>query len=76
MNCEHNDDGMQPQTMQRGRRMGLLIGYRWMKLSFSDHNHRGSLHSQVEYHMRNKFATPILYGIDNFENNEIFNTYT
>ena len=26
----------------------------------------GSIHSQVEYHVRDKFATPILYGIDNF----------
>ena len=25
---------------------------------------RNSLHIQVEYHMRDKFATPILYGID------------
>ena len=25
-----------------------------------------SLHSQVEHHVRDKFATPILYGIDNF----------
>ena len=26
----------------------------------------GSLHSQVEHHARDKFATPILHGIDNF----------
>ena len=25
----------------------------------------GPLHSQVEYHVRDKFATSILYGIDN-----------
>jgi hypothetical protein len=27
--------------------------------------HGGSLHSQVEHHVRDKFAAPILYGIDN-----------
>ena len=27
----------------------------------------GSLHSQVEHHVRDKFTTPILYGIDNFK---------
>ena len=36
----------------------------------------GSLHSQVEYHVRDKFATPILYGIDNFKNNDIYSTCT
>jgi hypothetical protein len=36
----------------------------------------GSLQSQVEYHVWDKFATPILYGINNFENNDIFYTYT
>jgi hypothetical protein len=25
----------------------------------------GSLHSQVEHHVRDKFVAPILYGIDN-----------
>ena len=36
----------------------------------------GSLHSQVEHHVQDKFATPILYGIDNFEHYDIFSTYT
>ena len=35
-----------------------------------------SLHCQVENHMRTKFATPILYAIDNFKNYDIFSTYT
>ena len=35
-----------------------------------------SLHSQVEHHVRDKFATPILYGIDNFKFYDIFSTYT
>ena len=35
-----------------------------------------SLHCQVEHHVRTKFATPILYAIDNFKNYEIFSTYT
>ena len=35
-----------------------------------------SLHCQVENHMRTKFATPILYAIDNFKNYDIFPTYT
>ena len=32
----------------------------------------GSIHSQVEYHVRDKFVAPILYGIDIFLNNDIF----
>jgi hypothetical protein len=32
----------------------------------------GSLHSQVEHHVWDKFATPILYGIDNFKHYDIF----
>ena len=35
-----------------------------------------SLHYQVENHVRTKFATPILYAIDNFKNYYIFPTYT
>ena len=35
-----------------------------------------SLHTQVEHHMRDNFATLILYGIDNFEFCDIFFTYT
>ena len=34
------------------------------------------LHCQVEHHMQDKFATPILYGIDNFKFYDIFPTYT
>ena len=34
------------------------------------------LHCQVEHHVRDKFATPILYGIDNFKIYDIFSTYT
>ena len=30
------------------------------------------LHSQVEHHVQDKFATPILYGKDNFKFNDIF----
>ena len=36
----------------------------------------GSLHSQVEHHVQDKFATPILYGMDNFKFYDIFFTYT
>ena len=36
----------------------------------------GSLHSQIEHHGRDKFATPILYGIDNSKFYDIFPTYT
>ena len=36
----------------------------------------GSLHCQVEHHMWDKFATPILYGIDNSKYYDIFSTYT
>ena len=39
-------------------------------------HHGESLHSQVEHHVRDKFATPILYGIDNFNFYDIFSTYT
>ena len=35
-----------------------------------------SLHCQVENHVRIKFATPILYAIDNFKNYDIFSIYT
>ena len=35
----------------------------------------GSLHSQVEHRVRDKFATPIVYGIDNFKIYDIFSTY-
>ena len=35
----------------------------------------GSLHCQIEHHVRDKFATPILHGIDNFKNYDIFSTY-
>ena len=35
-----------------------------------------SLHCQVENHVRTKFATPILYAIDNFKIYDIFSTYT
>ena len=31
-----------------------------------------SLHSQVEHHVQDKFATPILYGIDNFKFYDFF----
>ena len=31
---------------------------------------------QVEHHVRTKFATPILYAIDNFKNYDFFSTYT
>ena len=34
-----------------------------------------SLHCQVENHVRTKFATPILYAIDNFKNYDIFYIY-
>ena len=34
------------------------------------------LHCQVEHHVRDNFATPILYDIDNFEFYDIFSTYT
>ena len=34
------------------------------------------LRCQVEHHVRDKFATPILYGIDNFIFHAIFFTYT
>ena len=34
------------------------------------------LHCQVEHHVRDNFATPILYGIDNFKFYDIFSTYT
>jgi hypothetical protein len=37
---------------------------------------RALLHSQVEHHVPGKFATPILYGIDNSKNYDIFSTYT
>ena len=33
------------------------------------------LHCQVEHHVRDKFATPILYGIDNFKFYDIFYIY-
>ena len=35
-----------------------------------------SLHSQVEHHVRDNFANPILYGIDIFKFYDIFSTYT
>ena len=35
-----------------------------------------SLYCQVENHVRTKFATPILYAIDNFKIYEFFSTYT
>ena len=35
-----------------------------------------SLHSQFEHHVRDKFATLILYGKDNFKFYDIFSTYT
>ena len=35
-----------------------------------------SLHCQVEHHVRDKFATPILYGINNFKFDDFFPTYT
>jgi hypothetical protein len=35
-----------------------------------------SLHCQVENHVRTKFATPILYAIDNSKNYDIFSMYT
>ena len=34
------------------------------------------LYCQVEHHERDKFATPVLYGIDNFKFYDIFSTYT
>ena len=34
------------------------------------------LHCQVEHHVQDNFATPILYGIDNFKFDDIFSTYT
>ena len=34
------------------------------------------LHCQVEHHVRDKFATPILYGIDNFKFYDKISTYT
>ena len=36
----------------------------------------GSLHSQVEHHVRDKFATHVLYGIDILLFDDIFSTYT
>ena len=35
-----------------------------------------SLHCQVEHHVRDKFATVAIYGIDNFKFYDIFSTYT
>ena len=35
-----------------------------------------SLHCQVENHVQTKFATPILYAINNFKNYHNFSTYT
>ena len=35
-----------------------------------------SLHCQVENHVQTKFATPILYAIDNFKNYDFFSIYT
>ena len=35
-----------------------------------------SLHCQVEHHVRIKFATPVLHGIDNFKIYDVFSTYT
>ena len=35
-----------------------------------------SLRSQVEHHVRDKFATPTLYGMNNFIFYDIFSTYT
>ena len=35
-----------------------------------------SLHSEVEHQVRDNFATPILYGIDDFKFYDIFSTYT
>ena len=40
----------------------------------SKHGGGGSLHSQVEHHVQDKFA--ILYGIDTFKFYDIFPTYT
>ena len=40
------------------------------------HGGGGSLHSQVEHHMQDKFATPVLHGIDNFKFYDNFSTYT
>ena len=34
------------------------------------------LHCQVEHHVQDNFATPILYDIDNFKIYDIFSTYT
>ena len=40
-------------------------------------NHHGEITPcQVEHHVRTKFATPILYAIDNFKNYDFFSTYT
>ena len=38
--------------------------------------HMGSLHSQVEHQVRDKFNSPILYGLDNSKFYDIFPTYT
>ena len=42
----------------------------WAYLHDNTSNHRagggGSLISQVEHHLQDKFASPLLYGIDNF----------
>ena len=36
----------------------------------------GSLHSQVEHHVQDKFCYSILYGIDKYKFYDIFSTYT
>ena len=39
---------------------------------WNPHRGGGSLHRQVEHHVRNKFATPMLYGIDSFIFHDVF----
>ena len=62
-------------AMLRGR------GTPWPKvwtldLTFGSFTTGRSLHYQVEHHVGDKFATPILYVIDNFKFYDIFSTYT
>ena len=41
-----------------------------------DEEHGGSLHSEVEHNVQDKFAIPILYNIDNFKIYDIFHACT
>ena len=50
--------------------------HNWIDTGLKWFEHQGSFHSQLEHHVQDKFATPILYGIDNFKFYDIFSTYT